>query len=44
MTESKTIRVAAVQINSINGEIDHNLAHASPFVARMVSNEKEEKR
>jgi predicted amidohydrolase len=37
MTESKTIRVAAVQINSINGEIDHNLAHASSFVAQAKS-------
>jgi N-carbamoylputrescine amidase len=37
MTESKTIRVAAVQTNSINGEIDRNLVHASPFVAQAKS-------
>jgi N-carbamoylputrescine amidase len=37
MSESKTIRVAAVQIDSINGDIDRNLAHAVPFVAQAKS-------
>ena len=37
MKESKTIRVAAVQTSSINGEIDHNLAHVAPFVSEAKS-------
>jgi predicted amidohydrolase len=33
MNTAKTIRIAAVQMFSINGQVDRNLSHAAPFVA-----------